>query len=381
MLENKQPIVYFDHAATTLPLKEVAPLYSEVFTKFYANPASVHALGNENARLLEGARRDILTSLKLNDHQVIFTSGATESNNLAIKGYMRRYKAHGNHLIISSIEHPSVMNAVNELLKEGFEATFIPVNQSGKVNVKDIEKAIKKETILISVMAVNNEVGSIQPIKEIVLLKQKFSRIRIHVDAVQAIGKFDLPYPQIDLLTISMHKLGGLKGSGLLIKKKAIDLLPLVNGGGQEYGLRSGTNDLASAVVDAFVIKNALKNITDNRIKVYSIVKPLYQYFESKKEDIIINSLIENPYIVNISLVHKKASVFAEYLSNNGIMVSTHSACSSKLDTGSPTLQAMGRIPIYAKNSLRLSFSSINTLEEVERFIKVFDYGLARIRG
>lgn len=380
MAENKQ-VIYFDHAATTKPLPEVGALYSEVINTYYANPSSVHQLGIDNNRLLEGARKEILASLGMKDHQVIFTSGATESNNLALKGYMHRYKNRGKHLIVSAIEHPSVLNTVNTLMKEGFDVSFIPVDEHGKVSLKRIREELKESTILVSIMAINNEVGAIEPIKEIAEFFKQFPNIRLHVDAVQAVGKIDLPYNDIDLLTISMHKLGGLKGSGLLIKRKIIEFIPIQDGGGHEYGYRSGTNDLAAAVVSNFVLKRALKDVMDKRIQVAELARKLYEYFSSKKDDVAINSLIENPYIINISLLRKKASVFAEFLSNNGIMVSTHSACSSRVDSGSPTLKAMGKNDVICKNAIRISLSTTNTIEEVNRFIEVFDFGLKRLKG
>ena len=380
MAEGKR-VIYFDHAATTKPLPEVGALYSEVINTYYANPSSVHQLGIDNSRLLDGARKEILQTLGMKDHQVIFTSGATESNNLALKGFMHRYKNRGKHIIVSSIEHPSVLNTINSLANEGFEVTIIPVDSNGKVSLPRIQKELKENTILVSIMAVNNEVGTIEPINDIATFFKAFPNIKLHVDAVQAVGKIDLPYNDIDLLTISMHKLGGLKGSGLLIKRKSIELTPIQDGGGHEYGYRSGTNDLGAAVVSNFVLKKALNDVTNKRIQVYDLAKPLYEYFSSQASEVVINSKIENPYIINISLLHKKASVFAEFLSTNGIMVSTHSACSSRVESGSPTLKAMGKNPVVCNNAIRISLSTTNTLEEVKRFIEVFDYGLKRLKG
>ena len=350
-------------------------------TKHFANSSSVHKLGAENARYLYSARMDILKSFKTPQHEVIFTSGATEANNLALKGYMERYASRGKHLVITNIEHPSILNTANHLAKLGYEVTIVPVRSDGKVYLDDIKKAIKEDTILVSMMAVNNETGIIQSVKETAAFLKEFPSIAFHVDAVQAVGKVDLPYSDIDLITVSIHKIGGLKGCGILLKKKNLELSPLLDGGGQENGYRSGTNDLAMAMSDALAIKMSLTNLDKNKQYVASIVNPLFQYFLYRNDEIVVNSTMENPYIINISLLHKKASVFAEYLSNNNIMVSTHSACSSKLDTGSPTLMAMGRNSVVCKNAMRFSFSTSNTKEEMDRFIAVFDYGLREIRG
>lgn len=374
-------IIYFDHAATTSPLPEVVSLYTEVANKYFANSSSAHRLGIENARLLAKAREDILRSFNIPNHEVIFTSGATESNNLALKGYMARYFTRGKHLIISNIEHPSVLNAANHLAKYGCDVTLLPAGKDGKVSLDDLKKSIREDTILVSIMGVNNETGIAQNITEIASFLKQFPTISFHVDAVQAVGKVNLPYRDIDLITVSMHKLGGLKGAGVLLKRKNIELTPLFDGGGQENNFRSGTNDLAMAVSDALIIKNALSHIEENKAKMTEIVKPLYDYFSLHQDEVLLNSTIDNPYILNISLLHKKASVFAEFLSNNNIMVSTHSACSSRLDVVSPTLLAMGRSDVMAKNSIRLSFSITNTKEEIDRFITVFDFGLKEIRG
>ena len=381
MVEDNNKVIYFDHAATTSPIPEVVSLYSEVVTKYFANSSSAHRLGVDNARLLNKAREDILRSFNLHNHEVIFTSGATEANNLALKGYMERYSSRGKHIIISNIEHPSILNTANHLAKLGYEVTMVPVRGDGKTYLEDLKKELRQDTILVSIMGVNNETGIIQDINNIANFLKQFPTVCFHVDAVQAVGKVILPYNNIDMITVSLHKIGGLKGSGLLLKRKGLELSPLLDGGGQEAGYRSGTNDLAMAVVDAVAIKQALNNIDGKKNYIHTLVEPIYQYIANHLDEIEVNSSLENPYVINISLLHKKASVFAEFLSNNGIMVSTHSACSSKLDVGSQTLLAMGRSALMAKNSIRLSFSTLNTPEEVERFLEVFDYGLKEIRG
>lgn len=381
MVGDNNNIIYFDHAATTSPIQEVVSLYTEVSTKYFANSSSAHKLGLDNARLLKKAREDILRTLKAPNHEVIFTSGATEANNLALKGYMERYANRGKHLIISSIEHPSILNTANHLAKLGYDITILPVRGDGKVHLEDLKKEIKEETILVSVMAVNNETGIIQPVDEIAKFLKQFPTIAYHCDAVQGVGKVELPYQDIDMVTISSHKIGGLKGSGILLKKKNIELSPLLDGGGQEDGYRSGTNDLALAVTTAVALKEAVSNIGSKKAYIASITEPLFNYFETHKDEVVVNSTKENPFTINISLLKKKASVFAEFLSNNNIMVSTHSACSSKLDIGSPTLTAMGKNPTITKNAMRLSFSTTNTKEEIDRFIEVFDFGLKGIRG
>ena len=380
-MQNDNKIIYFDHAATTSPMAEVVSLYSDIAANHYANSSSAHRLGIENARLLEQARKDILSSFKMNSHTVIFTSGATEANNLALKGYLEKYSNRGKHLVVTNIEHPSILNAAHHLESLGYEVTYVKAHEDGRVYVDDVKEAIRKDTILVSIMAVNNETGIVQDINNIASYLKTLPNVAFHVDAVQAVGKVKLNYNDIDLLTVSIHKLGGLKGTGLLIKRKNIELAPLNDGGGHEFGYRSGTNDLASAVTDALVLKKVLSNIDKSYEYILELVKPLYEYFINKQEEVVINSTIDNPYTINISLLHKKASVLAEYLSNHNIMVSTHSACSSKTNMGSPTLKAMGKSDVICNNAIRLSFSITNTKEEIDTFIDVFDKGLKEIRG
>ena len=226
MVGDSNNIIYFDHAATTSPIPEVVSLYNEVVTKYFANSSSAHRLGVENARLLTKAREDILRSFKTPQHEVIFTSGATEANNLALKGYMERYQSRGKHLIISNIEHPSVQNAANHLAKLGYEVTMLPVRKDGKVYLEDLKKIMRVDTILVSIMGVNNETGIVQNVNDIASFLKEFPTVAFHVDAVQAVGKVELNYKDIDMITVSMHKLGGLKGTGLLLKKKNLELSP-----------------------------------------------------------------------------------------------------------------------------------------------------------
>ena len=282
---NTNKVIYFDHAATTSPMAEVVSLFTNICTNNFANSSSAHRLGIENARLLTKARGDILSSLGMNNHEVIFLSGATEANNLALKGYMERYKARGKHLIVSNIEHPSILNVAKKLAEEGYEVSYVKAHEDGKVYLEDIQKEIRKDTILVSIMAVNNETGIAQDIDSIAIYIKTLPTVSLHVDAVQGVGKVKLPYNDIDLLTVSIHKLGGLKGTGLLIKRKNIELVSQIDGGGQESGLRSGTTDLANAVCDAFVIKNVIQNYAKNKQYINELVSPLFDYFEGKKND------------------------------------------------------------------------------------------------
>lgn len=372
-------VIYLDHAATTSPIKEVVSIYNEALTTSFYNPASAHQAGTIVNRELENARSDILRSFGLSSYNLIFTSGASESNNLALKGYAHRYLRRGRHIITSSFEHPSVTNPLKALENEGFEVTYLKGND-GYISLEELEKAIRPDTILVSIMAVNNEVGFIQDIKGISKIVHSHG-IKLHIDAVQAVGKIVTPYSDADLITVSMHKIGGLKSSGLLLYKKGIELTSLIDGGGQENNIRSGTNDVPMALADAFAIKYALSHQKESYEYCLELVKPLYEYLSIHSDLYEINSTIDNPFIVNFSFKNKKASVFVEALSSLGIMVASKSACSSRLDKGSVTLLAIGKNSQLANNAIRLSFSSSNNKEDIETFINTLDKLVKELRA
>lgn len=370
-LESK--VIYLDNAATTKVDNEVLEAYIKTKTSYFANPSSIHAEGQKANRLLDKAREQILSLLNTPNHEVIFTSGATESINLALKGYALKYANRGKHIISSEIEHPAVKETLFQLKEQfGFEITLLKVNQNGQIDLKELENSIRKDTILVSIMAVNNEVGTILPIKEISLLLKKYPLIAFHSDVTQAIGKIDLPYKDIDMFSFSGHKIHGLNATGALIKMKNIALLPLASGGGQENNLRSGTSDVAGAVSLAKAIRLSNDKIKQNyghvatlhhRLKEYIISHPdLYQLHESN-----------NPYILNFSTLTKKASVIVEGLSNKGIMVSSTSACHAHKEPLSEVVLAMTNNLSLAKNTIRVSFDKNNNIEEIDILIKELD--------
>lgn len=364
-------IIYLDNAATAKVDPEVLDSYNQITLKYFANPSSIHSLGQEASRLLDKSREQILNVLKLTHHEVIFTSGATEANNLAIKGYCFANRSRGNHIITSASEHPSVLNSVLELKDFGYEVTVLPVNEKGAVEVKTLKAAIKDNTILVSLMMVNNETGAINPIKEIGEYLKKFPKIAFHVDMVQAMGKLPLDLDNIDMFSIAGHKIHGLLGSGLLVKEKKIILKAINNGGGQENNLRSGTNTLALSASLAKAIRLAISNQAKDYEHVKVLSKRLLDYLKDNQDKYRLNSFFEeNPYIVNFSLRNHKASVVVEALSNRGIMVSSLSACHAKHEDYSAVVYAMTNDLNIAHNTIRVSFGKDNTLEEVEALIK-----------
>ena len=372
-------IIYLDHAATTSPKEEVVSIYNEALKTHFYNPASAHQAGTFVSRELESMREDIIKAFGLKNYTLIFTSGATESNNLALKGYAHRYQKRGKHIITSSFEHPSVSNTLKALENEGFEVTYLPTI-NGFVNILDLEKAIRPDTILVSIMAVNNEVGFVQDIESIARVVHS-KGIKLHIDAVQAVGKIDIPYHEADIFTVSLHKIGGLKSSGLLIYKKGIEFTPEIDGGGQEFGIRSGTNDVPMAIAASYTLRLALKKQEENYDKCMELVEPLYAYLISRPDLYEIHSSSDNPFIVNFSFKNKKASVFVEALSSLGIMVASKSACSSRLDKGSVTLLALGKNSQIANNSIRVSIDATNNKEEIKTFIDTLDRLVKELRA
>lgn len=374
-------VIYLDNAATTKVDPEVLNSYNQITLKYFANPSSIHSLGQESSRLLDKSREQILNVLKLTHHDVIFTSGATEANNLAIKGYCFANRSRGKHIITSSTEHPSVLNTVLEMQDFGFEVTVLPVNKEGQIEVNSLKAAIREDTILVSLMMVNNEVGAINPIKEVGEYLKKFPKIAFHVDMVQAIGKLPIDFNNIDMFSIAGHKIHGLLGSGLLIKEKKIILKAINQGGGQENNLRSGTNTLALSASLAKALRLAVEGEANNFKKVKVLSERLLDYLKDNKDKYLINSYNEdNPYIVNFSLLHHKASVVVEALSNRGIMVSSLSACHAKNEDYSKVVYAMYQDLNLAHNTIRISFDKDNTIEEVEALIKNLEEILKEIK-
>ena len=363
-------IIYLDNASTSKVNSEVLDSFNQISLKYFANASSIHRLGQESNRLLEKSREQILSLLNLNHHEVIFTSGATEANNLAIKGYALANRNRGNHLITSATEHPSVLNTFKQLEKYGFEITILPVNEKGVIEVNSLREAVNEQTILVSIMSVNNEIGAINPIKEIGEYLKKYPKIAFHVDMTQAIGKIDIPLENVDMFSFAGHKIHGLLGSGALVKEKKIVLEPQNSGGGQENNLRSGTNTVALSASLAKALRLAIVNRETNYQKVSELRDYLVSYLKDNEDKYVLNSLDKNnPYIVNFSLKNRKASVVVEALSNRNIMVSSLSACHSKNEDYSYVVYALKHDMCLAHNTIRVSFSYDNTLDDVKDFI------------
>jgi cysteine desulfurase len=364
-------MIYFDHCASTPPFDEVIDAVVEVMKRYYGNPSSIHHLGVEAERLMIKAREVIAKSLNMTPDQLIFTSGGTESNNLAIKGVANQFKTRGNHLITTTIEHSSVYECFQQLEQEGFRVTYLPVDETGRISIIDLEQAISSETILVSIMQVNNEVGSIQPIKQAAQILKKTPRIQFHVDAVQSVGKLamDTAAWGIDLLSISAHKIRGPKGIGLLFCREGLELYPLIVGGGQERGFRSGTENVPLIVGMAKAIRMTIDTQRVDQAYLYHLRKKLMDYLDEIPE-LILNSPRDKeaaaPHIVNFSFPGMKSEVVVHALETHRVMISTRSACSSGEQRPSRVLQAMGLDRSRSISGLRISLSPMHSEEDIK---------------
>lgn len=360
-------MIYFDNSATTKPYKEVIDSFVKVSSDFFANPSSLHQAGDQAEKLLSQGRRQIAQLLHVKPSEIFLTSGGTESNNLAIKGAAWMHRNRGKHIITTAIEHPSVRETVNQLSELGFEVTFIPVNKEGRININDIENAISQNTILVSVMHVNNEVGTIQPISEIGKLLANYPKILFHVDNVQGVGKvpLDLHSSGVDLCSFSGHKFHGVKGTGILYIREGVKISPLLSGGGQEQNIRSGTENVAGAVAMAKALRMTMEKQSTG-LKTLAEMKDVLMKELSKIEELVVHTPLNHsaPHIINFSIKGLKGEVFVHALEEKNIYVSTTSACSSKKKGISHTLQAMGIADDIAKGAIRLSLSYNNTMDE-----------------
>ncbi|SDN54950.1 cysteine desulfurase family protein [Alkalicoccus daliensis] len=364
-------MIYLDNSATTKPWKSVLETYTQVSEKYFANPSSLHPLGAEAERLLMQARKQTAELLKVAPEEVIFTSGATEGNNIAIQGAVNANKGRGRHIITTAIEHPSVLRTMNHLEERGFEVTYLFPDKEGRVKASQVAEKVRKDTILVSVMHVNNETGSIQPIKEIGKVLTNHSKVLFHVDNVQGIGKVPLNIKNagIDLLTISGHKFHGVKGSGVLFAKRNINLVPLYFGGTQERALRAGTESTAGAAALAKALRMTLDREPENRNMKNRLEKLASEL--SKYNEIIINSpVLRAPHILNFSVIGRKPESIVSALAEKNIYVSTTSACSSKDSEESIVLKAMGLPEERTTSSLRISLSLDTTDKEISDFLK-----------
>ena len=362
-------MIYFDNAATTKIYDDALTSYVQVSQKFFGNPSSLHQLGVDAYQVLTKARAQVASLLSVQPEEIFFTSGGTESNNWAIKGTALEKSVFGKHIITTKIEHPSVLQTCKQLERFGFEVTYLDVDSKGIVNVEQLKESLRKETILVSVMAVNNEVGAVQPIAEIAQVLEAYPSIHFHVDAVQAVERVSqlLAIGRIDLLSLSAHKFHGPRGVGILYKKFGRKIQALLTGGGQEKGERSTTENLPGIVATTKALRMALeeKSVTGE------LRNQLWKELAKKTEIRIFSPEEGANHILCFAIKGVRGEVVVHAFENHGIYISTTSACSSKKGDSSSTLYAMDVPTEWATGAVRVSFSNDNTKEEVEQFIDV----------
>lgn len=375
-------MIYLDYAATTPLNRDVYEAYIKLLKNYFANADSAYSLGYQVSGLIEKSREHIASMLKIQPQEIIFTSCASEANNMAIKGACFQYSNRGKHIITTKIEHSSVDASFKQMAEVfGFEVDYLDVDNQGMIDLQVLENMIREDTILVSTMYVNNEIGSILPVSLIAdIIHRKNPKTRYHVDMVQALGKIPINLKGIDLASFSAHKIYGLKGSGLLYKNHRTLLIPLITAGQQEYGLRGGTSDSAKDIVFAKTLRLALEAQQEH----YDYVIELNQYLREelkKREAVFINSPKNaSPYLLNFSVPHYKPEVLVHYLETSDIYLSARSACTSKKQDISHTLQATAINEEIGLSALRLSLSHLTQKEELKIFIKALDQALTEVK-
>ncbi len=367
-------MIYLDNCATTKPYDEVLKTFVEVNNNYYGNPASINKYGKTVNKLLNAARTQVADILGVESDTIYFTSCATESNNIALLGSVEHKKDFGNRIIVSRIEHPSVLETFRELEHRGFILDYVNVDENGFIDLEHLKSLLTKETILVSVMHVNNIFGAIQPIEGIVEILKEYPKIHFHVDGVQGVLKEKIDLTMIDSYSISAHKFHGLKGVGVLYLKSRRTTHNITFGGGQETGLRSGTVNVPGAVSLAKALRLSQEKVNDVKEKHYGYKKLIVDEL-SAIEHVIINSPLQKNFvdsIINISLPKIKGEAVVNALNERGVMVSTTSACSSRTFHLNEALYARGLSRENIEGSIRVSFSYETKLEEVRKFIEIF---------
>ena len=367
---------YFDNSATTKVLDSVRDIVVKTMTEDYGNPAAKHRKGMEAEQYIRDARKIIVDTMKVQEKEILFTSGGSESNNMALIGTAWANQRAGKHIISTSIEHPSVYNPLGVLEELGFEVTILPVDHDGHISLKELEEAIRPDTILVSTMYVNNEVGAVEPVEEISkIIKAKNPSTLYHVDAIQAYGKYVIrPKKQgIDLLSVSSHKIHGPKGVGFLYIRSGVKIKPLIYGGGQQKGMRSGTENVPGVAGLGVAAAEMYRNHQEKLDHLYELKEHMMKRV-AEIDGVVINSQPGResaPQIVSVSFEGVRSEVLLHALEDRGIYVSSGSACSSNHPGVSGTLKGIGVKQELLDSTLRFSFGMFNKKEEIDYAIEV----------
>ena len=370
-------MIYFDNAATTIPYDEALRTYQEVASKIIGNPSSLHNLGTKSSRILEASRKQIADLLGVNTDEIVFTSGGTEGDNWVLKGVAFEKEPQGNHIIVSDIEHPAVKESAKWLSQHGFDVSYAPVDERGFVDVAALTDLLRPETILVSVMAVNNEIGSIQPIAAISDVLADKPGITFHVDAVQAIGKVpvaDYLTERVDFASFSGHKFHSVRGVGFIYKKAGKRLNPLLTGGGQEDGLRSTTENVAGIAATAKALRLTLEKETMALPRIAKMKAVIYDALAVYSDVVIFSEKTDDfaPNILTFGIKGVRGEVIVHAFEEHEIYISTTSACSSKAGHPAGTLVAMGVPSKLAQSAVRISLDDDNDMSQVEQFLTIF---------
>lgn len=374
--------VYFDNSATTKPYYEVIEAVSKGMKEYFGNPSSLHKIGMNCEKRLNEAREYFASTIKCNKEEIYFTSGGSEGNNLILKGLLKP----GHHFITTAFEHHSIISTCKQLEEKGVKVTYLDVDSEGRISLEDLEEAITKDTVLVSIMQVNNEIGVIQDIEAIgKLIKERSSRAKFHVDAVQGYGKLpiDVNKSNVDFLTVASHKIHGPKGVGFIYIKKGIILNSLISGGSQEKGIRAGTENLPGIIGFEKAAQMTFEEMESRYDKVLELKKYFVERLNEIK-DIRVNGEIDgfSPYILNVSFLGVRAEVLLHLLEEQNIYVATGSACTSKSSAahGSYVIKSLGLSNKEVESAIRFSFSYENTKEEVDYTIDVLKKSLMFLR-
>ena len=364
-------MIYLDYAANTPVEKEVLKEYVSATTKYIANPNSTHPLGLEAKKIIDDSTQKISKYFNIEPNNIIYTSGSSESNNMVIKGIAEINKNKGKHIIVSAIEHSSIIAPCNYLANKGYEISVIPILENGQLDLNELKNTIRDDTILVSICYVDSELGTVQPIKEISKIVKKYENCIFHTDATQAVGKINVDFKDIDFVTFAPHKFYGLNGFGVLLNMNNNKLIPLIHGGKSTTIYRSGTPVTANVVA----LKKSIELALDNLNKRYDYISGLNKYLRDELSifsNVHINSPKNSiPSTLNFSLVKMDAKRVVKKLTENGICLSTTSACSLG-STPSKSVYAITNDLELAKNSIRISLSHLTTIEELNKFMKIF---------
>ena len=371
-------MVYLDYAANTPVDKEVLDKFYDTLLNNYGNPNSTHQMGVDAKELIDSATAKIASLLGATSEEIIYTSGATEANNLALRGVCERYKDRGKHILLSTLEHSSLMASAAVMQEQGFEVELIPVDEQGLINVQELKNMIRPDTIFVSVVSVDSELGLVQPIEEIGRLLKEYPNIIFHTDASQSVGKVSIDFSNVDLVTVSPHKFYGINDLGILIKRKEIGLKPIIFGGRSTTVFRSGTPNTASIVSASLALEKATINLQNRYNYVKQLNKVLVQFLKSYPQVHVNNNENSIPYVINFSVKGVTSHRVVDLLNQKGIYLSSKTSC---CPVGAPSklVYAMTRDNSLAASSIRLSLSFLTTPEELEEFGNTFDEVLEEI--